>query len=43
MARRSHEEVVREYISETFPQGLDDFQESFINEALVDVPSGDDS
>jgi len=43
MARRSTEEVVREYMSETFPQGLDDFQESFINEALVDVSNGDAS
>ena len=43
MARRSHEEVVREYISETFPQGLNDFQKSFINEALADMPNGDAS
>ena len=43
MARRSHEEVVHEYISETFPQGLDDFQESLINEALAVVPNGDAS
>jgi len=43
MARRSPEEVVREYISETFPQGLDDFQESLIDEALADVPKGDAS
>ena len=43
MARRSHEEVVREYISETFPQGLNDFQKSFVNEALADMPNGDAS
>jgi exonuclease SbcD len=43
MARGGEEEVVREYISETFTQGLDDFQESLINEALAVVPNGDAS
>ena len=43
MTRRSHEEVVREYVSETYPKGLDDFQRSFINEALVDASKEDAS
>jgi len=42
MAKRSQEEVVRQYVDETWPDGLDDFCRSLIDDALAPTISGDD-
>lgn len=37
LAKRSEEDVVREYVKETWPDGLDDFETRFLDEALANV------
>lgn len=43
LAKRSEEDVVREYVDETWPDGLDEFGEQFVNDALAQVMKGDRS
>ena len=43
LGRRSEEEVVREYVNDTWHEGLGDFGESFLNAVLADVVKGDRS
>jgi len=41
LAKRSEEDVVREYVKETWIDGLDDFEQEFIDGALASVLKGD--
>lgn len=41
LAKRSEEDVVNEYVKETFEDGLDDFGRRFLDEALTHVLKGD--
>ena len=40
LARRSEEDVVREYVSETWPDGLDKFESKFLDDSLADALKG---
>lgn len=43
MAKRSEEEVVREYVKETWPDGLGEFGTDLVDRVLVDIMKGDRS
>jgi hypothetical protein len=41
LAKRSEEDVVNEYVAETWPDGISDFEQGFLNEALSSSLKGD--
>ena len=40
LARRSEEDVIREYVTETWPDGLDKFETKFLDDSLADALKG---